>query len=126
MLGLAKLLLAMGRVESVPIETRQERRDSPLAVSDLDRLAEACREDYRTARPWPHVVLDDLIDPASLAAAEAQELERALVLQIHRGNRMVKAESPEVTGQAAKEILDALLAPRFLAFLEKLTGIRGL
>jgi 2OG-Fe(II) oxygenase superfamily len=100
--------------------------DSLFAISDLDQLAEDYRERFRSADPWPHVILDGLIDPAAIAAAEAQELERALELKVHRGNRMVKAESPEVSGRAANEILDALLAPPFVEFLEKLTGIERL
>ncbi len=99
---------------------------SPFAVADLDLLAEKHRESFRTAQPWPHVVLDGLIDPSLIAAAEAQELGRALELKVHKGNRMVKAESPDVHGRAAHEILDALLTPQFVAFLEKLTGITGL
>jgi Rps23 Pro-64 3,4-dihydroxylase Tpa1-like proline 4-hydroxylase len=39
---------------------------------------------------------------------------------------MVKAESPQVDGQAANEILDSLLTPEFVAFLEGLTGIARL
>jgi hypothetical protein len=103
-----------------------DHHDSPLAVADLDRLAEECRERYLTAQPWPHLVLHDLIDPATIAEAEAEEVERALGLRIHRGNRMVKAESPEVTGKAANAILDSLLTPAFVRFLERVTGICGL
>jgi 2OG-Fe(II) oxygenase superfamily len=105
---------------------RVEKPDSPLSISDLDHLAEACRERYLTARPWPHVILEDLIDPAAIAASEAQELERALGLRVHSENRMIKAESPQVVGQAAKAILDSLLTHQFVDFLEKLTAISGL
>lgn len=107
-------------------DTQDGRRESLYTVPDLDLLAEKSRERFRTAKPWPHVVLDGLIDPDLIAAAEAQELGRALQLKVHKGNRMVKAESPEVSGRATHEILDALLAPQFLGFLEKLTGIAGL
>ena len=70
--------------------------------------------------------MNGLIHPAVIAAAEAQELRRALELKVHKGNRMVKAESAEVSGRAANEILDALLTPEFVTFLEILTGITGL
>lgn len=107
-------------------ETVKGEHGSPFTVSDLDHIADECRESYRTARPWPHLILDGLIEPTLLAAAEVQELGRALNLEVVRGNRMVKAQSTEVIGHAAQEILDALLAPQFVAFLEKLTGIAGL
>ena len=100
--------------------------EAPIALPDLADLASKYRESYATASPWPHLVLEDLVDPATIAAAEAQELKRALDLKVHKGNRMVKAESPEVDGQAANEILDSLLTPEFVAFLEELTGIAGL
>ncbi len=103
-----------------------DRQDSPLAVDDLDRLAEECRERYLVAQPWPHVILHDLIDPVTIAEAEAEELERALGLRIHRGNRMVKAESPEVIGRAAQSVLDSLLTPPFVTFVERVTGISDL
>jgi hypothetical protein len=70
--------------------------------------------------------LDGLIEPTLLAAAEVQELGRALNLEVVRGNRMVKAQSTEVTGHAAQEILDSLLTPQFVSFLETVTGIAGL
>jgi len=106
--------------------TWQEEHKSPIALSALAHLASEYRESYATASPWPHLILDDFVDPATIAAAEAQELQRALDLRIHRGNRMIKAESPEVEGQAANEILDSLLTPEFVAFLEEITGIARL
>jgi Rps23 Pro-64 3,4-dihydroxylase Tpa1-like proline 4-hydroxylase len=113
----------MELVDPAHTETAKGEHSSSFTVSDLDDLVDECRENYRTARPWPHLILDGLIDPTLIAAAEAQELERALNLEIHRGNRMVKAESPEVSGNAAKEILDSLLTPQFVSFVEKVTGI---
>lgn len=110
----------------MPTKTWVGKHGSPIAVPDLDALAEKYRESYLGAKPWPHLILEDLIDPAAVAAAEAQELHRALSLEVHKGNRMVKAESPEVTGHAAQDILDSLLTPEFLKFLEKLTGIENL
>ena len=102
------------------------QHEAPIVLSDLAHLAAKYKESYSTASPWPHLVLEDLVNPAAIAAAETQELQRALNLKVHKGNRMVKAESPEVDGQAANEILDSLLTPEFVAFLEELTGISGL
>jgi Rps23 Pro-64 3,4-dihydroxylase Tpa1-like proline 4-hydroxylase len=39
---------------------------------------------------------------------------------------MIKAQSTEVTGQAAQQILDSLLTPQFVSFLEEVTGIARL
>ena len=102
------------------------QHESPIPLSGLADLAAKYGENYATASPWPHLILEGLVDPATIAAAEAEELQRALDLKVNKGNRMVKAESPEVDGQAANEILDSLLTPEFVAFLEELTGISGL
>jgi hypothetical protein len=110
----------------MPTETWVGKHGSPIVAPDLDVLAEEFRESYLTAKPWPHLILEDFVDPAAVAAAEAQELQRALNLEVHKGNRMVKAESPDVSGHAAQDILDSLLTPEFLSFLEKLTGIENL
>jgi Rps23 Pro-64 3,4-dihydroxylase Tpa1-like proline 4-hydroxylase len=99
---------------------------SPIALSELDALADKYRDAYNAADPWPHLVLDDLVDPAFVAAAEAQELDRAMGLEVYEDKTMVKAESAEVSGDAAKAILDSLLSPEFTAFLERLTGIADL
>jgi Rps23 Pro-64 3,4-dihydroxylase Tpa1-like proline 4-hydroxylase len=102
------------------------RQKSPIALADLSGRAKGYREIYNAASPWPHLILEDLVDPAFVAAAETQELTRALGLDIQMEQGVVKAESAEVSGDAAQDILDSLLAPEFIGFLEQLTGIAGL
>jgi Rps23 Pro-64 3,4-dihydroxylase Tpa1-like proline 4-hydroxylase len=110
----------------VHTEAAEGRNESLITLSDLASLASQYHESYMTAAPWPYLVLDGLIDPAAIAAAETQELGPALALKVEKAYRTVKAESPKVSGQAANDILDALLTPQFVAFLEELTGIAGL
>ena len=99
----------------------------PLEIfANLSLQADACRENYRTAVPWRHIVLDGLIDPTVVSAAETQELEPALNLRVPRTHRMVKAESPQPNGPAANRILDALCSTAFVSFLEDLTGVTEL
>jgi len=116
----------MALVDPSHPESVKEGHRSPIALSELPLIASRYHETYLRARPWPHLVLEDLIDPGVIAAAEAQELQRALNLELVTGNRMVKAQSTEVSGQAAQEILDSLLTPEFVSFLEGVTGIAGL
>lgn len=87
------------------------------------RLARAA---YLAAKPWPHVVMHDLLSPVLVAAAEAEELPRALALVPHRSHLEVKGESPTVTGRSASALLDAMCTPAFVAFVEELTGIKHL
>jgi hypothetical protein len=67
-----------------------------------------------------------LIDPETIAEAEVQELTRALELPTKKSWRQIKAESPTVSGPAARDILNWLCTPQFVSFLEELTGISDL
>jgi len=106
-----------------PAEAHQYVAGIPLDLSDLARTH---RQGYLAASPWPHVVLDDLIDPALIAAAEREELEPSLHLAVERNYRKIKAESPEPNGPAAAKILDSIASTEFVTFLEDLTGVSGL
>ena len=93
---------------------------------DLHDLGEKHRDAYRTASPWPHVVIDGLFDPAVVARARAEELGPALELIPRRSNRRVKAESPGPAGPTAGAILQRLLADDVCDMLTTLTGIPDL
>jgi Rps23 Pro-64 3,4-dihydroxylase Tpa1-like proline 4-hydroxylase len=93
---------------------------------NLRDLARTHREGYLAASPWPHVVFDDLIDPELIAAAEREELEPSLSLEVERNYRKIKAESPEPNGPAATKILEILASTEFVSFLEGLTGVSSL
>ena len=84
------------------------------------------RAAYLAARPWPHLVLRDLFPDDLIAAAEAEELPAARVLVPHKSHLEVKSESSTVIGQSAKLLLDGLVEPDFVAFLEEVTGIKNL
>ena len=49
-----------------------ETQESPRVLTDLIHHADAHRESYRTASPWPHIVLEGLVNPQLIAAAESQ------------------------------------------------------
>ncbi len=93
---------------------------------DLHELGEQYREAYRTASPWPHVVIDGLFDPDVVAQARSEELGPALQLVPRRSNRIVKAESPTPAGPTAGAILQRLLADDVCDMLTALTGIPDL
>ena len=113
----------------IELDSQPAREAHPIVPempADLSQLASSHRESYQSASPWPHVVVDDLIDPALIAAAEREELEPSLNLEVERTYRKVKAESPEPKGPAATKILESIGSADFVAFLEGLTGVTGL
>ncbi len=97
-----------------------------LLLDQLRLSIPEMRQSFLSALPWPHLVLDDLIDPMVAATAEKQEAALATQLRPHRSHRMVKAESSVPGGPAAAAILAEMLSPRFIALLEGVTGIRNL
>ena len=105
---------------------REGQYESPIVLSDLALLGRQHRASYLAAAPWPHLVIDGLVNPAVIATAETEELERALEFKLQKSPRIVKAESTDVTGPAASAILDSLLTSQFVSFLEELTGITEL
>jgi hypothetical protein len=104
-------------------DSRERTAPSSDVFTDVILLANAYRDDYQSSSPWPHIVLEGLIEPSLIAAAEEQELNPGLNLEVKRSIRLVKAESPEPSGLAARSILDALCTTQFVSFLEDLTGI---
>lgn len=114
-----------------PLQDESPRRHlsqdlGPIDRVDLRTFGEAKLDDYRTAFPWPHLVLDDFIDGAVIARAKTEELAPALELIPRRSNRIMKAESPTPAGPTAKAILTRLLEPDVCAMLSTLTGISDL
>ena len=92
----------------------------PLVVS------EETRRSYESASPWRHIVVDRLLDPELVLAAEREELAPALELKVRRTARLAKAESAEPSGPAAKSIMRSWSSPEFISYLESLTGIEDL
>lgn len=81
---------------------------------------------YRSASPWPHLVIDGLFDSALVSNAHREELSGALRLAPNRSNRLIKAETPQVDGPSSASILGYLNSPEFVRFLSALTGVEDL
>ena len=83
---------------------------------------------YRTARPFPHIVIDDLLDPAFLRSAAADFPQRAGKRHFDRDQERLKYQftPDEIGGATLRNLLLALNSPAILALLEELTGIAGL
>ena len=93
--------------------------------SRLDEHARA----YRAAEPFPHAVLDDFLVPA--AARRALDDFPSLadgewLHHVHVNERKFGRPDRASYGPHVGAAVDELNSPRFVALLERLTGIRGL
>ena len=97
----------------------------------LARKGEESSAPYTANRPWPHLVIDDFVDPEWL------ERVRLEAFAIDRSKRYAKfldrktdhnkfAFLPDVVGPETARLVNFLNSGAFLTFLEKLTGISGL
>lgn len=105
----------------------------PSALSILDpslpERADVLREDFRAAAPFPHIVIDDFLEPA-FAASLREEFP-----DFERGNNMGDDGRPggkstlariRTIGAAYRRLDDAIKSPEFLRLVGRLTGIDGL
>lgn len=84
---------------------------------------------YRQENPFPHIALDHFIDEAMVrkAVADFPSAESGEWIQYrHVSERKLGQNKRESIPATHLAIIDEFNSPRFLAFLEKLTGIQGL
>ncbi len=85
---------------------------------------------YRTATPFPHVVLDDFLAPELAASAAAEFAALSTEGWDHyedQGNTLKLATSDEGRmGPTLRHLVGQFNGHAFIAFLEALTGIEGL
>lgn len=102
---------------------------SVLDVAKLEAQVGELGVRYRSARPFPHIVLDDLLEPeaAALAMKEFPALDRSQWnAYIHANERKFSNTAPATWGPTLQAVLAELNSPRFVEFLGALTGIDGL
>jgi len=84
---------------------------------------------YRTAEPFPHIVLDDVLTPEAFATAVAQFpgiRDPFWKGYLHVNETKYCNVYPETWADGLREVARALCSPEFVAYLEELTGIEGL
>ncbi|MEZ0496451.1 2OG-Fe(II) oxygenase [Sphingomonas sp. IW22] len=98
---------------------------------DLDQCRAAGRslaEDYRNAAPYPHIVLDDFIDPALLRQVVREFPDNRERASFARDQERLKHQvrPDECPGPATRALFAELNGTAFVTFLSELTGIGGL
>jgi hypothetical protein len=101
-------------------------------VLDLDALEAqlpALRDKYAQASPFPHIVLDDLLLPATLERAyrEFGQIDpTSWTNYLHVNERKHSNSDPATWGPTLHAVADALMSDRFVRFLSELAGFPGL
>lgn len=99
-----------------------------LDSGECREFGRSLADNYRDAKPFPHIVIDDFLDPGVLhkvledfPASENKEF-------FDRGQERLKYQfAPhEVSSGLVRNVFAELNGPAFLGFLEELTGIKGL
>jgi hypothetical protein len=117
------------------IKAREERDRARKSLSHAlpyGRMKEMVAQHaaaYRTADPFPHVVLDDVFEPELLKQiiAEFEAMDRG---KWHSSDKALErkwaTEDIQHFGPTTRAFINQLNGGLFLTFLEKLTGIAGL
>ncbi|GAA2162887.1 2OG-Fe(II) oxygenase [Pedococcus bigeumensis] len=86
-------------------------------------------EQYRSAQPFPHVVLDDVLfaDAFARAATEFPAMRDPFWKgYLHVNETKYGNTQPDTWGPTLTEVAKEFVSPEFVGFLEQLTGITGL
>lgn len=99
---------------------------------DYDRLtrdldAQAAR--YRSAQPFPHIVLDDVLEPDVFARAVEEfpgTRDEFWKGYLHVNETKYSNTQPDTWGPTLRAVAEEFCSQRFVDYLTRLTGIEGL
>lgn len=97
-------------------------------TGECRNLGQALALQYRDAQPFPHIVLDDFLDPDLVRRVLADFPSNENKQYFDRGQERLKFQfSPlEVSSALVRNLFAELNGQAFIGFLEELTGIKGL
>lgn len=109
---------------------RARRRNAHvLSHGRLKELLQKHAAGYASADPFPHVVLDEVLD-AGLLRDVLEEFDAADRARWHHTDRETERKSStedfQHLGPTTRALISQLNASPFLGFLERLTGIKGI
>lgn len=109
-----------------------EIKDSEYGYLDIDQMAEKgseLREQYLSASPFPHIVIDDFISPNVLEKCleEFPQAPDPESITFDRDQERFKTGfHPDYMSPSVRSLFYSFNSRPFLKFLENLTGIKGL
>lgn len=91
-------------------------------------LVPSPRDDYETAAPFPHTVIDGFLDQtrAKLIAAEVQATKAPPEPDFYGSRGKSRLSDLTLMRQETRYLIEELNGPDFIAWLEGVTGIQGL
>ena len=100
-------------------------------AATLETEGKSLSETYTQNKPWPHIVIDDFVDPEVLNKVrdEASAVRRSDYYEkfVDRKTDHNKyAFAPDVVGLETARLVNFLNSGPFIKYLENLTGITGL
>jgi len=114
------------------VTTRDTNRPPASTVLDLANLEARLpelRDQYRSAAPFPHIMLDDFLVPdvARRAIEEFPPVDpERWINYVHVNERKFGNTNPRSWGPTLQAVATGLTAEPFVRFLEELTGIESL
>jgi Rps23 Pro-64 3,4-dihydroxylase Tpa1-like proline 4-hydroxylase len=126
--------LAVERATSHLVRDWDESRGMINYLSNsatLETQGKDLSDTYAQNKPWPHIVIDNFVDPAVLSKVldEASAVRRSSYYEkfVDRKTDHNKyAFAPDVVGLETARLVNFLNSGPFIQYLESLTGIAGL
>ena len=112
--------------------TLKPETEVPLPLFDMDELeqsVERLHSEYRSAAPYPHIVIDNFLEPEAVTAAisEFPPLDQGQWTNyLHVNERKFSHTDPSTWGPTLQRILDEFNSPRFVHFIGELLGVENL
>jgi 2OG-Fe(II) oxygenase superfamily len=100
-----------------------------LDIERLERSLPDLEASYQSGSPFPHIVLDDVLLPDALERAydEFEAIDDETWRKyLHVNERKYANTDPTTWGPVIEQIAQAFASERFVAFLERLTGLDDL
>lgn len=101
-----------------------------INIDSLERDLPVLSQRFRNAQPFEFIVLDDFLDPDScqglLDDHIASEGQDAWNSYVHFNERKLGLSAMERMGTHTRDVLEELSSPRFLSWLQDLSGIDDL
>jgi hypothetical protein len=110
------------------VRTSGSPRRSRINIEKLEPEAAWFADQFRAGDPFPHVVIDDFVslDPGELAQFPSLEWQGWVRSSESYQRGKASCNDPSIIPLPFVDLIDELSQPRFLRFLERVTGIDAL